>query len=73
MVPLKLDPSEFSLPPLRLDDRPVASLSGVPWLFAMRGLFVVVALSLPALGIHLSDRSIRTAGAGAIHTDPFVR
>jgi hypothetical protein len=67
MKRLRLDSSASCLPPLQLG-RSTGSVVAprLHWSFLIRGLFVLAALALPALGIRLADPSVQPAGSGAM-------
>jgi hypothetical protein len=67
MSPSRLAVGDFGLPPMQLRGRSHGP-AGALHLHAshlMRGLYLVAALTLPALGIHLADRPARTLDAEA--------
>lgn len=80
MSPSRLAVGDFDLPAMQLSGVSHGS-SGALHLhvsYLMRGLFLGAALALPALGIHLADRSARTPDAeaiqvAAVHSAPPLR
>lgn len=80
MSPLKPAFAESRLPPMQLRRGSVGP-SVAPHLHAsylMRGLFLVGALALPALGIQLADRPAQTPNVqaiqvAAVHPTPPLR
>ncbi|GJD72065.1 hypothetical protein [Methylobacterium goesingense] len=80
MSPFRLAVADFGLPPMQLSGGSHGP-SGAPHLnasYLMRGLYLVTALALPALGIHLAGRPARTPDAeamqvAAVHFAPPLR
>ncbi|MCJ2033064.1 hypothetical protein [Methylobacterium sp. J-068] len=67
MIPLRPNCTVSDLPPLQLD-RPAGSDVALRFhlLFLTRGLLVLAALGLPALGIHLADSAPQPTAAEAM-------